>query len=327
MRKLREMLDKADINQFRFWTQIFFFALFIYGGWWALNWSERLPVFACAFVQDRCGSCYLLGLQHQMTAPVSRMFSLAGLGILTGFLTFLIWFVLLNKAWCGYACPLGTLQDWITKIRSGIGVRRSQYSETGFKRLKRIKYALLILLILIPLAIGNTIFGSGLSHEFEIPFCMICPGRTVLPIFNADFSQLMIDFSTSTKMILTALGMAVTGGFFVGAFVKKRFFCLFCPMSALQYLLSRLSVLRLVKDGGKCTRCNNCVQVCDVGIRQIAENMEKGDILQDDCMLCLKCVAACPENDCLQLKFLNIPVFRSTDTGFFCRMEKKERGI
>ena len=63
------------------------------------------------------------------------------------------------------------------------------------------------------------------------------------------------------------------GIFLVGSFVKKRFFCFFCPMSALQFLFSRIGLLRLIKDGDKCTRCGNCSRVCDVGIKEIAESI------------------------------------------------------
>ena len=65
--------------------------------------------------------------------------------------------MLFNKAWCGFACPLGTLQDWITKLRSKLGTRYSTYSEGAFKGLKKIKYILLVLLILLPIGMSNAI--------------------------------------------------------------------------------------------------------------------------------------------------------------------------
>jgi len=151
---------------------------------------------------------------------------------------------------------------------------------------------------------------------------MIFPGRTLLPLFNGDISQLAIDFSSKTKMILSSLGMIITGLFLSGAFVKKRFFCLFCPMSAFHYIFSRASLLRLTKEGDKCTRCGNCYRACDVGIRAIADDLTNKNIVKDDCMMCLKCVEVCPENGCLTASFLGMPVFQSTQDGFFKRQEK-----
>ena len=327
MDKLRRAINRANISRFRFYFQIAAFGILIYGGYWAINIGDQLPTFACVFDDARGGSCYLMGFQHQMATPFSRMFTGRGIGILIGLFTFVGFFILFNKAWCGYVCPLGTIQDWITKIRTKMGIRYSTYSADTFDKLKIIKYALLVLLILIPMGIGNSIAGlPKLNHDFGVPFCMICPGRTVLPLFNGDISQLAIDFSSKTKMVFTSLGLLMTGLFFTGAFVKKRFVCLFCPMSAFHYIFSKASLLKLTKNADKCTRCGNCYRACDVGIRAIADDLEHKNIVKDDCMMCLKCVEACPEEKCLQVTFVGLPIFESTEEGFFKRMIRKNNG-
>ncbi len=324
MSSLGRKINNADLGRFRLYFQGAALLLLLYGGYLAINIGDQLPTFACAYNDTRGGSCYLLGLQHQMATPLADMFGGRGVGILVGLATFVGFFVILNKAWCGFVCPLGTLQDWLTALRRRLGIRAANYSETVFQRLSKIKYILLALLILIPMAIGNSFFGlPKLSHDWGVPFCMICPGRVLLPIFAGDFSQLAIDFSSIAKLILTALGMAITGLLLVGALVKKRFFCLFCPMSALHYLFSRLSLLRLLKDGGKCTRCGNCYRACDMGIRAIADDIEHRNIVKDDCMMCGKCIEVCPEEGCLEARFLSLPLYRSTAEGFFKRMARK----
>lgn len=320
MTSLKQSINNAHVSRFRWYFQLCAFLLLMYGGFLAINIGDQLPTFACLFNDKRGGSCYLLGFQHQMALPYARLFSGRGIGVLIGLATFVGFFLLFNKSWCGFACPVGTIQDWLTGLRRKIGIRYSTYSEKTFKRLSTIKYFLLVLLILIPMAIGNSLLGlPKLNHDFAVPFCMICPGRTVLPLFIGDFSQLAIDFSSKTKMILTGLGMAITGLFFAGAFAKKRFICLFCPMSAFHYLFSKAALLRLTKDGTKCTRCGNCYRACDVGIQAIADDLESKNIVKDDCMMCLKCVESCPENGCLKATFIGLPVYESTDQGFFRR--------
>lgn len=327
MSKIRRTINRADISRFRLYFQLAAFGLLIYGGYLAINIGDQLPTFACVFEDKRGGSCYLMGFQHQMSTPFNRIFTGRGLNILIGLCTFAVFFIFLNKAWCGFVCPLGTLQDWITKFRTTLGIPYSTYSSPTFNRLKTIKYLLLALLILIPMGIGNSIAGlPKLNHDFGVPFCMICPGRTVLPLFNGDISQLAVDFSSRTKMIFSSLGLLVTGLFFSGSFVKKRFICLFCPMSALHYLFSRASLLKLTKNADKCSRCGNCYRACDVGIRAIADDLEHKNIVKDDCMMCLKCVEACPEEKCLQVTFVSMPVFESTEDGFFKRTTGKRNG-
>jgi len=316
--KIRNFVNFGDLRRFRFWLQLFLFILFVYGGYAAIKLGDSLPTFSCTFVDGKPGTCYLVPLQHQMVTTPAELFSFAGKRVLTGFLYFVLWFMVFNKAWCGYACPLGTLQDWITALRKRVGIRHASYSWNQFRLLKKIKYILLVLLIFIPMMIGSGVF----SHDMGTPFCMICPARTILPIFSGDFSQLSIDFSSKTKMIMTALGMLVTGIFLAGAFIKKRFFCFFCPMSALHYMVSKPALIKLRKDGSKCTKCGDCYNVCDMQIKEIADDVENRNIMQDDCIMCFKCVASCPEEGALEVDFMGQPIFEATVKGYIKRMEK-----
>lgn len=325
--KWRRAVNNSDLSRLRFYVQLFSFVLLIYGGYLAINVGNQLPTFACLYSESAGGACYLLGFQHQMATPWAQIFSGRGIAILVGLATFIAFFVVFNKAWCGFICPLGTIQDWLNKLRRKLKIRAAGYSEPVFQRLSKIKYILLALLILIPMAIGNSFFGlPKLDHDWGVPFCMICPGRTILPMFSGDFSQLVVDLSSIARLTLTSLGMAVTGFILIGSLVKPRFFCLFCPMSALHYIFSRAGLLRLTKDGSKCTRCGNCYRACDVGIRAIADDLTSNNILKDDCMLCGKCIEVCPEDGCLQAKFLSLPVYQASAEGFFKRMDRKKNG-
>jgi polyferredoxin len=319
MTRLRDAVNRVDLNRFRFWFQLAGFALLVYGGYLAINLGKYLPVFACGFNQDgRGGVCYLLPLQHQLARPWPQLFSFAGISLLTGLGMFFLWFIVLNKGWCGYVCPLGTLQDWITALRRRLGVRYGRYTQGQFRQLSRVKYVLLALMVLIPLGIG----GGWFSRDMSTPFCLICPGRMILPVFTGDLSQFTVDFSSRTAIVMTALGILVTGLFLTGAFIKKRFFCFFCPMSALHYLLSKPALLRLRKDGDKCTRCGDCYRVCDMEIKAIADDVTNPEIMADDCILCMKCVAACPEPGALKATFATVTIFEATEAGFIKRNRK-----
>lgn len=319
MKRIKDAVNQVDFNRFRFWFQLVAFVLFVYGGYLAIDLGSRLPFFSCGYNQEgRAGVCYLLPLQHQLGRPWAALFSAAGLTVLTGFGVFFLWFIVLNKGWCGFVCPLGTIQDWITSLRQMVGVRYGRYSQGQFSQLTKVKYILLALTILIPLGIG----GGFLSHDMSPPFCLICPARMILPLFTGDTSHFTIDFSTKTALVMTALGMVVTALFLVGSFVKKRFFCFLCPMSALHYLISKPALLKLEKDGDKCTRCGDCYRVCDLDIKEIADEVNKKDIMTDDCTLCLKCVASCPEDGALKATFARVTIFESTEAGFVKRMNK-----
>jgi len=317
MKRIRRFLDLGNLRRFRAIVQLVSFVLLIYGAYFAIDLGSTMPVLSCGYDRQNGGMCYLLPLQHQLGRPLGMLFSMASMGILIGFATFLLWFIVFNKAWCGFVCPLGTMQDWLTSLRKLFGIRYSTYNQEQFNRLKVIKYVLLILLLLLPVAIGAGLIGG----EWRAAFCQICPGRMITPLFVGDVSQWKIDFSSKTTMILTALGMVITGMFIAGSFVKKRFFCFFCPMSALQYSFSKVSILKLKKDGGKCTKCGDCYNVCDMQIKDIADDVQSRDILRDDCTLCMKCIAACPEEGCLKADIAGFTIFQSTKEGFSKRMQ------
>ncbi len=322
MKKLRRFLDNGDLRRFRTIVQILAFVLLVYGAYFSIHLGNEIPVLSCGFDRENGGICYLLPLQHQLAMPTGVLFSMAAMGVLIGLATFLLWFIVFNKAWCGFVCPLGAMQDWLTALRKFFGIRYSSYNQEQFNRLKVIKYVLLVLTLLLPVAIGAGLIG----REWSAAFCEICPGRMITPLFVGDTSQWTIDFSTKTSMILTALGMVFTGMFIAGAFFKKRFFCFFCPMSALHYTFSKLSIFKLKKDGGKCTKCGDCYNVCDMQIKDIADDVESRDILRDDCILCMKCIAACPEEGCLEAKMAGFTIFQSTKEGFAKRMQVDQPG-
>lgn len=315
-RKIREIVNGMNLVRVRFWIQLVTFVFFVYGGYFTIELGSKLPVFACPYNAQSAGACYLIPLQHQLSMPTQILLGGAGIGFVIGFLTFLFWFIFFNKAWCGYGCPIGTFQDWLTALRKSMGIRYSTYTQNQFEKLSKIKYIFLAIVLLLPLLMGMGALGS----EWSAAFCKMCPARIISPMFSGDFSQWAIDFSTVTAMVLTAIGMIFAGLFLVGSFVKKRFFCFFCPMSALHYIFSKFAFVQLKKDGSKCTRCGDCYSVCDMQIKDIADDVTSTNILRDDCILCLKCVAACPEDDALHFDIFNLRAFSSTKEGFEKRM-------
>jgi ferredoxin-type protein NapH len=324
MKRARDLVNRGDVNRLRFHVQWISFAALVWGARAAIDLSSSLPSFACPFTAGRGGTCYLFALQHQLHMPWKDFLSGRGIGFAVGFATFLGLFVLLSKGWCGFVCPLGTLQDLATLLRAKLKIPYSSYSESALRRLSSVKWVLLAVVILVPLAMSNSLLGlPKLGPEWSTAWCQLCPGRTILSLFGGEGIQWAVNFSSRTTAALTGIGLAITGVAVVGAFVKKRFFCLFCPMSALQHCFSRLGLLRLRKRGEGCTRCGDCHRACDMGIHEIADDVASRFIVTENCMLCLDCVAACPEEKVLEATFLGLPIYQSTPGGFDARAERR----
>lgn len=238
----------------------------------------------------------------------AEIISLWGLRALGMFALFLLLTIMLSKAWCGWICPFGTLQDWIASLRKRTGIRESQFNWGLRDGLKPVKYILLILLILIPLMIAN----AGLHSDFMLPFCQICPAKTLMPVFEGNFRYFAIDVTNSITTVMTILSVVLAAGFLAGMFFKDRFFCIFCPLLALIALFDRFGLLRLKKRVAACIGCGTCQRVCPMDIRGVHIEKKKENLFFDDCMLCLKCAESCPGDGVLSLNFLKRKVFSSS---------------
>ena len=81
--------------------------------------------------------------------------------------------------------------------------------------------------------------------------------------------------------------------------IRPRFWCrILCPLGALLGIFSRISILRLDKDEGKCTNCQLCSKSC----QGAASPMPGQDWENAECLLCFNCFDSCPE-DALSFRF------------------------
>ncbi|MBU1194361.1 MAG: 4Fe-4S binding protein [Proteobacteria bacterium] len=305
------------VERIRLFSQHVFFIVFMYGGRFGIHLGSALPCFSCPFVQGCAGHCYLMALQRThvgFQTAFEVFFSSAFVHVLWPFALFLILFLPLSKLWCAWLCPFCLFQDWITLIRKRLHIREFSMSRQVRNRLKPVKYILLALLILIPLAIANL----GLHPDWGLPFCQICPARPILPLFTGNVSNFHIDMTNSVTIGFTATAMILTGVFLAGIFFKERFFCVFCPLLALMHLFKKLSPFRFEKNVHACTGCGNCEQMCPVDIADV--HLEKGknhmpgavDVLTQDCLGCMNCVESCPVDNALVFKWFDFKIFSSS---------------
>ena len=303
------------VQRLRLIVQLICFVLLVYGSLFAFDIGNKLPTFSCGYVEGVGGSCFLVGLQHQLARPIPAFMGEMGIRVLTLLSIAVLWSVALNKAWCGWVCPFGFLQDLMTRLRNALNINVSRLSWITAKRYRSVKYIFLALLVLVPLAIGNL----GLSREWTAPFCQMCPARPLMPLLKGDLSEFHIDFSSLPGLFLTTSAILLVGLFFTTAFVKRRFLCGYCPMLAFLSLFEKVGVLSLKKDGQRCTRCGNCYRACPMEIRAIEEEKVKTNLVTQDCVLCLRCVESCPENKALTATFAGFSVFAASEEGFLQR--------
>lgn len=224
--------------------------------------------------------------------------------------------LILGRVFCGFICPLGTINHLMGSIRSkekGHFIRVNQKS-----RLQKIKYG-----ILIGILVG-AISGINLTGWFD-PMALLFRSLSTA-IFPAigiaikDIMDLMAGSDLHFLRLLSYTGEIIISpvfgygypayqtGWFIGIlfifilFMNRlipRFWCrVICPLGALLGLCSRLRLLHLEKESSKCSDCGKCRILCQGAASPSA--LENWD--SPECMLCFNCEKVCPE-DALSFRF------------------------
>ncbi|UCE39391.1 MAG: 4Fe-4S binding protein [Thermoplasmata archaeon] len=230
--------------------------------------------------------------------------------------------ILIGRAMCGWVCPIGFLQDMVTKARVKLHLSPKEPSQKNHERLTVAKYAILFLLLLVALSIGISAIGHTEAGDLyrsqysELPLiesgatpCEACPAPIIGYFFPDDFLVHSLDGSfvmtTEAGLRLFVLGVFIAGAIFMG-----RFFCRYlCPSGAMISFFNKGSMLSLYKDQGKCTKCNYCVTACPMRIQDLKDEDVDYEIRDRECIYCLDCIDACPEK-ALILKFQNKEIYK-----------------
>ncbi len=271
----------------RTWTQASFTLLtnsYAYGFLNGVIYDGNLkaicvPGLNCYSCPGAWGSCPLGSLQAVIG---SRQFNVSFYVI--GFL--LLVGSLAGRFVCGFLCPFGFVQDLLYKIPFFKKLR----SLPGENVLRKLKYVLLLLFVLLLPALALDAFGQGQPW-----FCKwVCPSGTLfggIPLVTLNESlQKAAGWLFAWKVfLLTAIVLL--------SIALYRPFCRYlCPLGALYGFLNPVSLHRIRVEEHKCTSCGACQKVCklDVPIYQKPSSME--------CIRCGDCVRACP-HDALHMGF------------------------
>jgi len=193
--------------------------------------------------------------------------------------------LLLRSAFCGWICPLGSIQDlfsWIGKriqkknvrVRKNIQAfeKNNPWLKTVDRVMKYFKY-----LVLIWAVGGAAYFGFMVFRDVD-------PWSALINI--AEFS-----FTPGLVVLILTLLLSL---------VVERPWCRYaCPLGAVSGLVGKAAPVFLKRDQSACTSCGICSRACPMGI-----NVHEPKVIRSvDCISCLECVGACPRNGALEMHF------------------------
>ena len=169
-------------------------------------------------------------------------------------------------AFCGWICPMGTLQDLLSAIRKRLRLPQIRISHTVEKYGSLMRFVVLFGILAITI------------RQVELVFASVCPYRSIFGL-SWLFSPHAGDW----------LAYAIAGAIIVVSLFVSRFWCRFlCPLGAVVSVAARLSPARLFRNQETCTSCGLCERVCPMNCA--IQNTKHPTAT---CNMCLECVRVC----------------------------------
>ena len=195
-------------------------------------------------------------------------FILLGITILLVFLS--------GRSFCGWICPLGTLQG----IFAGIGRRLFGIKQrTGMDHDGKIRW--LRYPILIIFTVGAWYGGKLLIRPYD-------PWVAWMHIW--DPGDVIEEFPIGLAVLVLSLALSI--------FIPRAFCRYLCPMGMFLGVINRFSPYRLHVNQETCIHCMACDRKCPVGIPIASVEV----VNKTECLSCGECVPVCPVPNTIEFR-------------------------
>ena len=218
----------------------------------------------------------ILGAIPNAVMPIQQIFSRFGgdspinaiIPMLVILALLLLTTLFIGRTFCGYACPVGALQELISKINFKSNIKAQKNNKLHFE---------------IPSKVANIIrwIFFGLIIILSLIWTI-----SVLQLINPflGFSVIKNPGAAALLIPLITLIVVILAGFFI-----YRPWCRFmCPFGALASITSCFSVCKYTRTED-CTKCGLCEKICPT--QEAYKDSKKGE-----CYFCGRCVEICPVN-------------------------------
>jgi len=227
----------------------------------------------------------------------------------------------LGRFFCGWICPLGSLNHFFGSLKSEKKRGLRLIESNRYRKWQTLKYY-----ILIPLLVASLLGGAILTVVDPIALLIRSLTLSLLPAINVAL--------TATLGVLYRGGIPALGfiadalryllhtsllsfrqphfrqAFFIGLIFTgimalnlrvTRFWCrALCPLGALLGVVSRWSILGMEKNSADCDECKRCLLHCQGGDDPIPGAKWR----QAECHLCFNCLSDCPKTG-IKFKFFS----------------------
>lgn len=185
--------------------------------------------------------------------------------------------LILRRAFCGWICPLGAMQELAAWFGRKAGWHKPLLNNRTDKALRWIKYPILLLILALTYTTGELVFRP---YDPWASYAHITAG----------WGELRDEFFLGTLLLALSL--------LVGLVIDRPWCRYLCPLGALLAPISKLGFVRITRKETTCIHCHKCERVCPVDISVEAATQ----VTEAECLACGKCVMSCPVPKTLQFK-------------------------
>lgn len=205
--------------------------------------------------------------------------------------------LLLGRVYCSVICPMGVLQDIISRFAGKLKKNRFSYSPEK----KWLRYGVLGLFVVLMVAGLNAVavliapysaYGRIAANLFA-PFYQC--GNNILAYFaeRADsyafysVDVLIKSVSTFAIAIITFIAIVIL------AWKGGRTYCnTICPVGTVLGFISKFSMFKINIDADKCNKCSICSRNCKAS----CIDFKNSTVDYSRCVACMDCIGKCKQN-------------------------------
>lgn len=182
----------------------------------------------------------------------------------------------LGRAFCGYVCPLGTIQSLFNKLGKKLNIKQVKVNKNVDKILRFAKYIVLFIVLFTTYKAGELVIRS---YDPWAAFMHLSSGTEI-------FEEFLVGL-----IILIAL-------LIVSLFIERAWCRYFCPLGAALAITSPLRIFKIKRNTSTCVNCKACTRNCPMGLDVHSEE----SVSSTECISCGDCITSCPVDKTLEMK-------------------------
>ena len=258
--------------------------------------------------------CPMGGLQALATylAKGSLPCSMSSLQVMMG-IALVAAVVLFSKLFCAYICPVGTVQDLLSKARKALKIKGIKIASGSVldKVLRIVKYALVFWIFYMTVNASELFcknldpyyaIATGFKGEITLWMSIVSISIVVLGSFLVDmfWCRYLCPLGAISNSLKFWLWIGVLFGVYyvadvLGADIPWAVllggFCILGYLLEILHSKPKMQLLYVMKDQNACNNCGLCEKKCPYHIN--IKDCRNGKIDSVDCTLCGECTAAC----------------------------------